>query len=566
MITGLTTSTALRHIEIFSANLASTTDLKILHDYCLSFTKNIFRLDYSTLLLLNNDRENLTIAATKGFPAQVMNSFVLEKGQGVTGLALKTCRIESVTDFHLENRFETPPLVEEYNIRSAIAVPMMLSNQVFGVLVGHIRERRIFTEEEKLVYQALANQAAVAFNNAMLITSLYSSEQKREAKIRELLLEKEKTRKLTDEFESIFTTITTGVMLLKKERHLVRCNEKLAEIFGYDSARHLENVSVRKLHLSDEKYHEFGQRCYDNLVAGKIIQIEYTMRKKDGSPFLCGLSGRAVDQSSPPDVQKGFVWQIDDITRRREMEEEILQARKLESIGILAGGIGHDYNNILSAILGNLGISQRILDPQHKVQEFLSSAMEAANRAKDLTAKLLLFTRRDSPALGSVRLQDLFKELRFEKLFRNEVDLMVDFQHGLFPIKVMPDHLKVILQNLLLNAESCTPEGGKITVTGHNVEVVDEDIPGLSRGKYVEIVVADTGGGIDEAILEKIFDPYFTTKNRDSSKGIGLGLAIVHSIVRKNQGSISVRSEKRSGTVFTVLLPAAISNIQPFNR
>jgi len=201
MITGLTTSTALRHIEIFSANLASTTDLKILHDYCLSFTKNIFRLDYSTLLLLNNDRENLTIAATKGFPAQVMNSFVLEKGQGVTGLALKTCRIESVTDFHLENRFETPPLVEEYNIRSAIAVPMMLSNQVFGVLVGHIRERRIFTEEEKLVYQALANQAAVAFNNAMLITSLYSSEQKREAKIRELLLEKEKTRKLTDEFE-----------------------------------------------------------------------------------------------------------------------------------------------------------------------------------------------------------------------------------------------------------------------------------------------------------------------------------------------------------------------------
>lgn len=565
MITGLTTSTALRHIEIFSANLASTTDLKILHDYCLSFTKNIFRLDYSTLLLLDKDRENLTIAATNGFPAQVMNSFVLGKGQGVTGLALKTCRIESVTDFHLENRFETPPLIEEYNIRSAIAVPMMLSNQVFGVLVGHIRERRIFTEEEKLVYQALANQAAVAFNNAMLITSLYSSEQKREAKIRELLLEKEKTRKLTDEFESIFTTITTGVMLLKKGRHLVRCNEKLAEIFGYDSARHLENVSARKLHLSDEKYHEFGQRCYDNLVAGKIIQIEYTMRKKDGSPFLCRLSGRAVDQSSPPDVRKGFVWQIDDITRRREMEEEILQARKLESIGILAGGIGHDYNNILSAILGNLGISQRILDPQHKVQEFLSSAMEAANRAKDLTAKLLLFTRRDSPALGSVRLQDLFKEFRFEKMFRNEVDLMVDFQHGLFPIKVMPDHLKVILQNLLLNAESCTPEGGKITVTGHNVEVLDEDIPGLSRGKYVEIVVADTGGGIDEDILEKIFDPYFTTKNRDSSKGIGLGLAIVHSIVRKNQGSINVRSEKRSGTVFTVLLPAVISNIQPFN-
>jgi PAS domain S-box-containing protein len=565
MTAGLTTASALRHIENFSAKLALTTDLKKLYEYSLERTKEIFRLDYSTLLILDEDRQELIVRATIGFPENWIDSFVLGKGQGLPSLALQTCRVETVEDFHLESRFEAASYIEENRIHSAIAVPMMISNRVFGVLIGHTLQRRVFTDEEKLVFQVLANHAAIALNNAMLVTSLYKSEQKREAKIRELQREKDKTRELSDEFESIFTTITTGVMLLKR-RYLVRCNEKLAEIFGYDSARRLENVSARKLHISEENYHEFGKKYYANLIAGETIQTEFIMKKKDGSPFLCRLLGRAVDQSNPPKLDKGFVWLIDDITRRKEMEEEVLQARKLESIGVLAGGIGHDYNNILSAILGNLGLAQRMLEPEHNVQEMLSSAIEAATRAKDLTAKLLLFTRREGPTIGNVKVQDLFKEFRFERLLRNEIDLTVDFQYGLFPIKIMPDHLKVILQNLLLNADGCMPDGGKITVIGHNVEVLEDNIPGLSSGKYVEISVADTGGGIERSIREKIFDPYFTTKNRDSSKGIGLGLAIVHSIIKKNHGSITVTSGKSGGAVFTVLLPAVINTFQPFNR
>ncbi len=156
---------------------------------------------------------------------------------------------------------------------------------------------------------------------------------------------------------------------------------------------------------------------------------------------------------------------------------------------------------------------------------------------------------------------ELFRQFHFEKLLRREVDLHVDIQGGLFSVKIIPDHLKVVLQNLLLNADNYMPDGGKVSIVGHNIEVLEDDIPGLKGGKYVELTVADTGSGIDQENLDNIFDPYFTTKNRDSTKGIGLGLAITHAIIKKNHGCISVKPGEETGTVFTILLPAVIDDV-----
>ncbi len=553
---GFSIALALQYIENFSAQLASTADLQRLYDLCLSFTKETFHLDYSTLLLLDTRREKLVMRATMGFPENMVNIFSLRLDQGLPSLALKTGRVETVEDFRLETRFEVTAIMPELAISSAIAAPMLVADTVIGVLIGHTCRQRYFYELEKQVYQVMANHAGIAINNALLFSSLQRSERRRERKIRELQQEKMKTRELSDEFESIFTTITSGVILLKNSSMLARCNEKCAEIFGYESASRLENSSIRKLHLSEENYREFGRLYSAQLAGGKSVQTEYMLQKKDGGPILCSLSGRAVDQAVPPDLSKGVVWLIEDITRHRQMEKEVLQARKLESIGILAGGIGHDYNNILSVILGNLGLARRLLEADHSVQDMLNSAIEAADRAKELTAKLLLFTQKDSKSPGSVNLAELFKYFEFESLLQNTVDLDIDLQQGLFSARIMPEHLKVVLQNLLLNADSCMAEQVKIRVTGHNVEILEDDLPGISRGKYIEIAVADNGPGIDQTILDNIFDPYFSTKSRDSTKGIGLGLAMVHAIIKKNHGSIAVRPGRKGGTVFTVLLPA----------
>ena len=553
-----TIASALTQIERFSARLASTTRLAEVYGYTTSLTRDIFHLDYSTLFLLEDEEEQrLILKATDGFPQEMVGTFVLREGVGLPSLAFETGQVETVVDFRTEDRFEATSLMAELDIRSAIAAPMMVANKTFGVVIGHSLEQRIFSSEQQQLYQVLANHAAIAIANAKLIDSLYTSEQTRTKKIEELELEKEKNVALTNEFESIFSTIVSGVMLVHQGRYVVRCNDKLAEIFGFNSAQAMSGVSALELHLSEEKYKEFGRKYYGNLSAGHVVQAEFPLKKRDGSTILCRLSGRAVDQSKPPDLNKGYVWLVDDVTRSRAMEKEVLQARKLESISILAGGIGHDFNNILSAIMGNLGLAKRLLEQDHPLQEMLGSAEEAANRAKDLTAKLLLFTRREGGSVGKIWLQELFAEYKFEQMLGENTSLQLDFQDGLAAVKIMPDHLKAIIQNLLVNADRSTDGGGEIIVSGENVEISGDDFPGLSGGRYIKIEVADNGGGIDTDILENIFDPYFTTKTRGSSGGIGLGLAIVHSIVKKNHGSISVRSTKREGTIFSLLLPAA---------
>lgn len=554
------TASILKSIEQFSARLASTTDLEALYENCVTSIQQIFSFDCASLLLCDDSAQKLMGRAVAGFPHGVKESCSIEEGQGVANLVLHSGEGQTVDDYATETRFAPPPLVGELGIVSTMAVPMKASDRMTGVLVGHSLRRRQFTSEELQLCQVVANHAAIALTNAIHIASLSASERKRQEKIEALQQERKKNLELTHEFESIFSTIVSGVLLLHDGVRVVRCNEKLAEIFGYDSAAQMRNINIRNLHLSDETYHEFRITHYEPLVAGETVQTEYELKKKDGTPITCRISGRAVDQTVPPDLNKGLVWLIEDISRGKDMEKEVLLARKLESIGVLAGGIGHDFNNILSAIMGNLNLAQRLVEPDHAIQEMLGSALEASNRAKDLTSKLLLFTRGEGRKPGIVKLEELFAEYSFERLLDDKNELHVEVPRDLYIIKVAPDNLKAILQNLLLNANYFMPDGGRITVKSRNIEAGKGHIAGLGGGNYVEIEVGDNGSGIEPDILGNIFDPYFTTKSRDSSRGSGLGLAIVHAIIKKNNGTITVASSAEKGTVFTVYLPALLDS------
>ncbi|MFN2354958.1 MAG: ATP-binding protein [Desulfopila sp.] len=554
------TVSTLESIEQFSARLASTTDLETLYENCVNTIQEIFSFDRASLLLCDDSGRKLIFKAVAGFPAGVKDRSIIEEGQGVASLVLFSGRGETVEEYATETRFTVHPLVHEHGIVSTLAVPMKVADKVTGVLAGYSSCRRHFTSEEMQLCQVLANHAAIAINNACHIASLSASERKRQKEIEALQEEREKNLELTHEFESIFATIVSGVLLFHDGMRVVRCNDKLAEIFGYDSAAQMRNMHIRDLHLSDAAYHEFLANYNERLVAGETVQTEYELKKKDGTPVTCRISGRAVDQTTPPDFKKGLVWLVEDISWSKDMEKEVLLARKLESVGVLAGGIGHDFNNILSAIMGNLNLAQRLLEPDHAIQEMLGSAVEASNRAKDLTSKLLLFTRGEGTKPGIVRLEELFAEYSFERLLDDKNELHVEVPGDLFIIKVAPDNLKAILQNLLLNANYFMPDGGRITVKSRNIEVGKDHIAGLGGGRYVEIEVGDNGSGIDPDILENIFDPYFTTKSRDSSRGSGLGLAIVHAIIKKNNGAITVASNTEKGTVFRVYLPALLDS------
>ncbi len=240
------------------------------------------------------------------------------------------------------------------------------------------------------------------------------------------------------------------------------------------------------------------------------------------------------------------------------LENELHKVAKLESLGLLAGGIAHDFNNLLTVVLGN--ISSAMLDEQvmDVAGECLRDAEQGAIRAKDLTQQLLTFAKGGEPQKASEVIPEIVREAAEFVLRGSNVRCDYEFDAGLWPANVDGGQINQVIHNLVLNAKQAMPDGGIIRVKAHNEELADQAVNGLPSGRYLELVLADTGPGIPPEVLDHLFDPYYTTK----AGGNGLGLATVHSIIRRHKGHISVHSEVGHGAIFRIWLPAADSEIE----
>ncbi|AGF77853.1 PAS domain S-box [Desulfocapsa sulfexigens DSM 10523] len=526
----------------FSSQLGVATELKDVYRSSLHLFKNLLDLDFTTLFLVNPDQQSCTICDTIGFSKSLIGSFTVQKGLGLPGRVLQSQQLETVEDFQTEVRFSVPDVIRENNITSAIAAPMIHNAKVFGVLIGHTKKKRLFAEEQKSLARIFANQSATTIKNATHIQSLFLSEKQLQQK--------------TDEFETIFENSMAGIMLLRGGRILARCNQRLADFMGYDTPVEMVGLGMRKFHLSEQRFKEFGQRYYERLVSGEQIQVEYQLRKKDGQPLWCLMSGKAIDHSSPPDLLKGVVWVVDDISERKHMEEQLLNGQKMESIAVLAGGLAHDFNNIITAILGNLSLSMATMDVEDPGYSYLAPARDASLRAKDLTRKLLTFSRGGAPIRTLASLVEIIEDSVDFALSGSAVKVQYEFEDGLWAARIDPVQISQVMQNLIMNSKQAMPEGGNITIHCSNFSQ-EINTRELKKGNYLKITISDTGHGIPSDVIDKIFDPYFTTQNFDSVKGSGLGLALVHSIIKRHDGVISVVSSVGNGTTFTLYLTAA---------
>lgn len=244
-----------------------------------------------------------------------------------------------------------------------------------------------------------------------------------------------------------------------------------------------------------------------------------------------------------------------DITRRKLAEEEALKAKKLESVGVLAGGIAHDFNNILAAILGNIELASHMVGEDHESYRLLHMAEKASIRAKGLTQQLLTFAKGGDPVLETSFLEEIVRDSAMFVLSGSNVSCSFDFQEDLYWADIDKGQISQVIQNIIINADHAMPDGGTINVTCENITLTAPVSLPLPAGQYVKISITDTGCGIDEESLARIFDPYFSTKE----VGQGLGLAVVRSIIQKHGGCIMADSEKGSGTTFTIYLPASDS-------
>lgn len=301
-----------------------------------------------------------------------------------------------------------------------------------------------------------------------------------------------------------------------------------------------------------EKASEFPNETFDITIRlkrddGKLLTVQLFVQDN-------GLEG------TEDHIQIGT---LQDITERARMEEELLQARKMESLGTLAGGIGHDFNNIMTGILGNVSLAKRLLEPGDKLEELLDNAEVATRRARELTARLLSFTETATPVCAASHLPDLLQEAAEFVLSGTAVNCEMDVEEGLLPVAMDPGQMTRVIHILVENSVQALKGTGVVTISCRNMMVGENNLQGLSGGSYVRIQVIDQGSGITPENLNRVFDPYFTTIQRDSRKGRGLGLAICRSVIVRHGGAISVESEPGRRTVFTVWLPTLHKQIRP---
>lgn len=289
---------------------------------------------------------------------------------------------------------------------------------------------------------------------------------------------------------------------------------------------------------------------------GETETREWTYIHKDGARLTVSLTVTAM--RSETGLLNGFIGMARDITAEKKLEQQFIQSQKMESVGLLAGGVAHDFNNLLTPILGYTELLLRSFSEEDPRRRRLVQVKEAADRAKDLTHRLLAFSRKQVIELKTVALGDIIRQ--FEKILRRTIRENIQINIALAPslgkVRVDAGQIELVLLNLSVNAQDAMPEGGVLTIEARDIELdaaYAASHAEIKPGPYVMLAISDTGLGMDEQLQAHIFEPFFTTK--ETGKGTGLGLSTVYGIVKQHGGSIFVYSERNHGSVFKVFLP-----------
>jgi PAS domain S-box-containing protein len=332
-------------------------------------------------------------------------------------------------------------------------------------------------------------------------------------------------------------------------------NRKFCEITGFDVNEAVGQTP--RIIKSGETPAEVYQELWSSILEGNEWHGSMLNRKKNGELFWENVS---VSPLKAPDGSLiKFIKSGEDVTRQRKLEAENLRSRKAEAVGILAGGMAHDFNNLLQVILGYISLAKLRVNSPQTIAEMLEIVEQTSLRARELSLNLLAFSKGGEASVHPAPLAPLIMSviaaaLRDRSAITSEIRIAPDLRQ----VRMDDAQMERTFSNLAQNAVEAMPHGGAIRVEGENVTIGGEDTLSLPAGEYVHIAFHDTGKGIAPEILPRIFDPYFTTKEMGNQKGMGLSLALCHSIIRKHRGLINAESTPGKGTTFHIYLPALV--------
>ncbi len=353
--------------------------------------------------------------------------------------------------------------------------------------------------------------------------------------------------------EKTFASMDQTVFVVDaKTQAILASNPAVERIFGY-TEKEVLGRNTGFLHVDQESYEAFQREMAAALLANGVYHAEFQMRRKDGSTLFTDQTVTQVLDDTGN--MTSIVYVVRDITQKKQMEEELIKAKKLEASGVLAGGIAHDFNNLLAVILGNINMAQEYLETGSPAFKLLEDAEKAALRASHLTRQFITFATGGSPLKRVTSIEKLIQDAVSLACSGSNVECQCEFPPDLWKVEIDESQMNQVIYNMILNAREAMPQGGMIRIVAENFDASFAKGLPLKAGLYVKISISDQGVGIPEKDKDKIFDPYFSTKDKGVQKGMGLGLSIAHSIIKKHEGYIMLDSRLGVGTTFHIYLP-----------
>lgn len=350
------------------------------------------------------------------------------------------------------------------------------------------------------------------------------------------------------DFRTICDQLDDGLLVVQDHK-VVYANQTITELIG------LSDSQIRTIppavYLAMDLDPVARRKHYDAQGDAGVVD-ESRIKGADGQWIDVEITGQMLEWARC----FGELLIIREITERKRIEEELRNARHLESIAALSGGIAHDYNNLLTAIMGNISLCMTSLPADSPQHDWLDQAQDAALIAKDLTSRLITFSKGGTPQKETVAPAELIEGATEFALSGSNIEVHYDLPEQLWHMDVDCMQVGQAVHNIVINAREAMTEGGDLYVSAWN-ELVTTQTPGPAPGRHVVISIQDSGQGIAPETLSRIFDPYFTTKEMGTDRGLGLGLSIANSIIDRHGGAIGVASEIGMGARFSIYMPAS---------
>lgn len=371
----------------------------------------------------------------------------------------------------------------------------------------------------------------------------------------------EKLRESEERYRNLYNNAAIGIYRMTPNGEILFANPHLVKMLGFSS---YESLAARSAEDSDFALNHRSQG-FENTLHGEqeVRGVESKWRRSDGTEIFVRENVR-VFYNDDGSVDYYDIT-AEDITEQRGLQAQLLQSQKMEAIGQLAGGVAHDFNNMIGVILGFAMMIEKDLPPSDPSHRKIRSIINAAERSANLAKQLLAFARRQviTPIVVNLNREISSIQKVLERLIGENITMTFVFGEGLWNVKMDPVQIDQIITNLCTNARDAIANVGSITIETSNLtmdKATQGQVQGLPPGEYVVLSVSDTGHGIDTTMLERIYEPFFTTKPK--GKGTGLGLATVFGIVKQNNGHIDFESTREKGTTFRIYLMRSFEEIE----